>query len=87
MARAREARTVHLGVLAEDLLASALGDDDDCVPLELEDALQVRQAALGAGGHDRHLRDEAEIDVARADARVHGDKARVTSHQLDDADT
>jgi hypothetical protein len=80
------ARTIHLCILSEDVLARALGDDDDGVPLLLEHALQVRQAALWADGHDRHLRDQAEVDVARADGGVHRDEARVPPHQLDDAD-
>mmetsp|Transcript_18471 Transcript_18471/g.61868 ORF Transcript_18471/g.61868 Transcript_18471/m.61868 type:complete len:228 (-) Transcript_18471:65-748(-) len=69
------AALVDGGRLAEDLLARALGDDDDRVALLLEHVVQVREAPLGALGDHRHLRDQAEVHLAVAEGGVHGDEA------------
>mmetsp|Transcript_1022 Transcript_1022/g.3004 ORF Transcript_1022/g.3004 Transcript_1022/m.3004 type:complete len:234 (+) Transcript_1022:369-1070(+) len=67
----------------EEVLAGALGDDDDCVSLAIDDALEVTEDGDEV---DRDLGDEAEVDVLRGERRVGGEVAGAASHELDDAD-
>ncbi len=68
------------------LLAGALGDDDDRVRALLEPPLEVTQEPAVAVEAQRHLGDQHEVGVGRRQRRVAGDEARVAPHQLHQAD-
>ena len=83
---AQVARRVALGVRRRELLAAALGDDDDRVRAVAKPSRERRQEAALAGEGERELRDQAEVRLAARDRRVRGDEPGVAPHQLDDAD-
>jgi len=79
----RVAARVDAALGAHLRLPRALGDDDERV-------LVLPQLPLDVVEDRRHvelrLGNEAEVDVAGRQRRVHGDEAAVAAHELDDAD-
>jgi hypothetical protein len=82
-------RVVGVGevhALGDEVLAGALGHDDDHVAVVAEALLDELEEAAPAVEVEGRLRDEAAVDVAAGERGVHGDEAAVPAHELDDPD-
>ena len=77
---------VDAGFLFEEILAGALGDDDDGMVALDDAAVQRGQKALGAVEVDGDFGNEHEIDLLRGHGGAGGDEAGVAPHELDQAD-
>mmetsp|Transcript_9312 Transcript_9312/g.29375 ORF Transcript_9312/g.29375 Transcript_9312/m.29375 type:complete len:368 (+) Transcript_9312:423-1526(+) len=73
-------------LLAQQVLARALGKHHDGVPLGVQHALQVREAAALAVQLNGHLGDEAQIGILAGQRGVRRDEACMAPHELHDAD-
>merc|ERR1719504_429566 len=67
-------------IVAEQVLAGTLRDDDNGVSSTMHDLLDVMQCSIHLKGH---LGSETEIHLAARHARIHSDVAALTSHELD----
>ena len=75
------------GVLLEQVLPGALGDDDDRVLAELEPPLEARQKRVFAVvERERVLRDQAVVHMRVGQCRISCDEAGVAPHHVDEPD-
>ena len=77
---------VRLANLPQYVLPRALRDDDDAVLFPVQHAPDVREDAAGSLQRRVNLRDEAHVNLARRQARVHRDEAARSTHETHETD-